>query len=99
MKIIRVYRQSYTHTYDVRVKGYLEPETRHFQYLRYVIQVFGLNLFKWTYHTDQIPSGNWWSYICTGMTTWKSSRPDLVDQVIADPDIFVLSFDLSPRST
>ncbi len=73
----KVVRQLVT---NVKVPGYLDPEERIYQFLQIDTLLFGVRIWTRTVHTDQIPSGCYYQHICLGYTSWKSSRPDLVDE-------------------
>jgi hypothetical protein len=62
------------------VYGYLDREEMIYQLLQIDTLLFGVKIWTRTVHIDQIPNGCYYQAMCLGYTSWKSSRPDLVDE-------------------
>jgi hypothetical protein len=80
MKFWEARKESYVKCLDVSVNGYIDKEEQVWQTLCMEYRLLGVLVWRTIVFREQIPSGCYYQYVCTGYTSWKSKRPDLVDE-------------------
>ena len=84
MRVWEARKECYRKVFDVMVRGYLDPEEQAWQYLCIDYRLLGIKVWTTVVFKEQIPSGCYYSYVCTGFTSWTSKRPDLVREWTVD---------------
>lgn len=80
MKLWEARKECYINRIDVYVHGYIDNEEQVWQTLCIEYRIVGVLMWRRIVMREQIPSGCYYQHVCTGYTSWKSKRPDLVDE-------------------
>lgn len=80
MKLFSITRECFRYSIERIEYGYLDPTEFHYQDLRVVFRILGFRVFSWSVVRENIPSGCYYSFACTGSTSWESKHPELIEK-------------------